>query len=122
MRPCKLCGAPAIEQVRGELTEADKGYVAPHGTVGFDGVNSDASSNNPANATDTRVVCSNTQLAMRGHDGKPIILPAEGKAWNRAYDSDGLIFPVCDAATGWNKAEYADYTRFKWDRDHGATE
>jgi hypothetical protein len=25
----------------------------------------------------------------------------------------------CDNQTGWNKTEFADYTRFKWDRDHG---
>lgn len=27
--------------------------------------------------------------------------------------------PDCDEQTGWNKAEFFDYTRFKWDRDHG---
>lgn len=24
----------------------------------------------------------------------------------------------CDNATGWNKQDVADYTRFVWDRDH----
>jgi hypothetical protein len=68
----------ASEQVRGQLTEADKGYVPPS-------VGGDATSNIPANATDTRVVCGN---------------------------------PECDNQTGWNKAGFADYTRFCWDRDN----
>lgn len=77
MLPCRRCGAPAIEQVRGLLGPDDKGYVEPG--EGF------VNSNNPANALDTRVVCSS---------------------------------PDCDNQTGWNKAEFADYMRFKWDRDH----
>lgn len=78
MLPCRRCGAPALEQVRGRLRPDDKGYVAP--ALGID-----HNSNHPVNAPDTRVVCSSLD---------------------------------CDNQTGWNKAEFADYTRFKWDRDH----
>lgn len=113
MKPCRQCGWPAVEQVRGQLTENDKGYVAPRG----DGP--EANSNSPANATDTRVVCTNTKLAMRGPSDAPIVIEADAKAWNNVYTGEGFIFPLCDNQTGWNKAEFADYTRFKWDRDHG---
>ncbi len=114
MKACKVCGAPALEQVRGHLTENDKGYVAPRG------VGPEANSNNPANATDTRVVCSNTKLAMRGPGGAPVVIEADAKAWNFSYNGEGFVFPLCDNQTGWNKAEFSDYTRFIWDRDHGA--
>jgi hypothetical protein len=113
MKPCKFCGSPAIEQVRGTLTADDKGYVAPRG------IGARANSNNPANATDTRIACSNTKLAMRSPAG-PIKIDADARAWNLSYSGEGFIFPLCDNQTGWNKAEQADYTRFLWDRDHGA--
>jgi hypothetical protein len=114
MKTCKFCGAPALEQVRGQLGENDKGYVAPRG----DGPH--ANSNNAANATDTRVVCSNTKLAMRGPNGSRVTIEADAQAWNLSYNGEGFVFPFCDNQTGWNKAEFADFTRFKWDRDHGA--
>ena len=115
MNNCKVCGSPAVEQVRGQLTKDDKGYVAPHGSSP-----AEASSNCAANATDTRVVCSNTKLAMRGPGNTKVVIEADGEAWNLSYSGEGFVFPLCDNQTGWNKAEQADYTRFKWDRDHGA--
>lgn len=114
--PCKMCGAPAVEQVRGILQRGDKGWVgpladrseveklAPHiredrGVIDVIFPPSETySSNNPANALDTRVICSNPAFEMR--DGMPVY--------------------ACDAATGWNKQDFADYTRFLWNRDHAA--
>jgi len=128
MRPCKFCGAPAVEQVRGRLTENDKGYVPPLSfVVASDPLDPNATanevgnSNNAANATDTRIVCSNTKLAMRSPNG-PVVIDADGKAWNHSYNGEGFVFPFCDNQTGWNKAAMADYTRFKWDRDHAKSE
>ena len=77
-------------------------------------------SNVQDNATDTRIACSNTKLAMRGPKGVPVVIEADAKAWNFSYNGEGFVFPFCDKQTGWNKREFADYTRFKWDRDHGA--
>ena len=77
-------------------------------------------SNVQDNATDTRIACSNTKLAMRGPKGVPVVIEADAKAWNFSYNGEGFVFPFCDNQTGWNKREFADYTRFKWDRDHGA--
>jgi hypothetical protein len=90
---CKICGWPAIEQVRGQLTPDDKGYVEP--CVPIDNVKQETS-NAPANAPDTRVTCSNTEFVVR--DGE--------KIWK------------CNNATGWNKQDFADYTRFVWNRDN----
>ena len=112
LKACKMCGSQAIEQVRGELTGDDKGYVAPgNSPVG-------GSSNNPANASDTRIICSNTQLLIRGTTTR---IGADGETWNtvKLGDSSGMLFSACDEQTGWNKAQFADYTRFIWDRDHG---
>jgi hypothetical protein len=119
VKNCKLCGGLAVEQIRGQLTPADKGYVAPAGSVDSSGVNAGASSNAPANATDTRVVCANTNLVMHGPGGALVTIPATAETWNASYSGDGFIFPACDNQTGWGKAAQADYTRFLWDRDHG---
>lgn len=116
MKNCKVCGSAPVEQIRGKMTAEDKGYVAPTGSTP-----DTANSNSAANATDTRVICSNTNLAMRGPNGALITVTADAAAWNNAYSGDGFIFPVCDNQTGWGKAAQADYTRFLWDRDHGAT-
>jgi hypothetical protein len=90
---CKLCGCPAVEQVRGQLTEHDKGWVPfcePVPNVRQE------TSNVPANACDTRVTCGNPEFYM--HDGE--------KVWK------------CNNATGWNRTDFADYTRFVWNRDN----
>lgn len=127
MKPCKFCGSPAVEQIRGLLTENDKGYIAPAVfRVAPDPQDPNATvhevgnSNNAMNGTDTRVVCSNTKLAMRGPGGAKVVIDADAKAWNHSYNGEGFVFPLCDNQTGWNKVAFADYTRFKWDRDHGA--
>lgn len=91
LAPCKLCGSPAIEQVRGLLVEGDKGYVPPS-------VPGRETSNAPENASDTRIACSNVERAI-------------------AYEEE--IF-VCVNATGWNKQDFADYTRFVWNRDNAS--
>ena len=91
--PCKLCGHAAVEQVRGQLVEGDKDWVPfcePIPNVRQD------TSNIAANALDMRVACGNPEFSMR--DG--------GKVWK------------CNNTTGWNKAEFADYTRFVWNRDN----
>jgi hypothetical protein len=95
--PCKLCGAAAVEQIRGELSPDDKGYVEPCEVI--PNVRQDTS-NVPANAPDTRVACSNPEFVIR--DGE--------KVWK------------CNNATGWNKQDYADYTRFVWNRDNAFDE
>jgi hypothetical protein len=92
--PCKVCGAPAVEQVRGALGPDDKGFIAPCEPV--PNVRQDTS-NAPANALDTRIACSSPEFVMR--DGE--------KVWK------------CNNATGWNKQDFADYMRFVWNRDYG---
>jgi hypothetical protein len=91
--PCKICGSPGIEQVRGLLGPDDKGYVEPCEVI--PNVRQDTS-NVPANAPDTRVTCSNMEFVMRDAE----------KVWK------------CNNATGWNKPDFADYTRFVWNRDN----
>jgi hypothetical protein len=90
LNACRLCGGPAVEQVRGALKKGDMGWVGPN--TNQPDADDDrpvhpesVSSNNPANAADTRVACTK-----------------------------------CDNATGWNKQDFADYTRFVWDRDNPA--
>jgi hypothetical protein len=86
---CRICGSPGIEQVRGQLTEADKGWVAPS-------VPGRETSNAPVNGRDYRVTCSNPHFVIRDGD----------QVWQ------------CNNATGWNKDEMADYVRFCWNRDN----
>lgn len=49
---CKLCGSPAVEQVRGELKPGDRHYVEPSGPKDLH-----PTSTNPDTAKDTRVHC-----------------------------------------------------------------
>lgn len=82
---CRVCGAPAVEQVRGEMTKSDPGFVNADAYNAPGAPRPDPktwSSNSPANAGDTRVTCTK-----------------------------------CDNATGWNKQDFADYSRFVWNRD-----
>lgn len=55
---CRLCGAPALEQVRGELRGGDKGWVESKGPDGQLLHPEVQGSNVPANASNTRVICS----------------------------------------------------------------
>ena len=62
-----------------------------------------------------------------GSDDKGYVAPVNGSPEQQnsnhpvnAKDTRVVCSNIdCDEQTGWNKAEFADYTRFKWDRDHG---
>lgn len=88
---CKLCGAQAIEQIRGAIGPEEKGYVQPSSP-------GQETSNSAMNAADTRVICCNPEFIVVDNE----------KIWS------------CLNSTGWNKQDFADYTRFVWNRDHAS--
>lgn len=98
MLACKKCGGPAVEQVRGLIKPEEPGYV------GMDAYNS-----NPR-------LSANGELVAPPPPGPN---PAMWSSNNPSTSADTRVTCTkCDNATGWNKQDVADYTRFVWDRDH----
>ena len=87
--PCMNCGGEAVEQVRGDLKWGDRDFIPDR----------------PYSDTGVPI--------------GPLFHPEQqgSNAVANALDTR-VSCSQCDNSTGWNKREYADYTRFKWDRDN----